>query len=72
MKSKTTTTKDWRNGWPKKPGYYTCLVDGEEKILKHFICEMSDRHEWVRSDGSYEYADVLWLAGAPAPGKAEN
>lgn len=72
MASKTTTKKDWKSGWPKKQGWYSCLVDGEEKNLRHFICEMSNRHEWVRPDGSYEYADVQYLDETPAPKKGEK
>lgn len=51
---------EWKEGYPDKPGIYTCLVDGEECKLKHFICSMSGRHEWVDEYGNYVYSVVLW------------
>lgn len=51
---------EWKEGYPKEAGHYDCLVDGERQRLKHFICVMSGRHEWVDTNGDYIYADVKW------------
>lgn len=46
-------SEGYRDGWPEKVGWYDCEVDGEELRLRHWICSISGRHEWIRPDGSY-------------------
>jgi len=48
-------------GWPKLPGWYDVLIDGQPERLRHWICQMSGRHEWVDYQGNYiRNAEVLW------------
>ena len=54
----------FKDGYPKEPGWYWCRVDGEEMWLKHFICQLSGRHEWAHKGGDYEYGEVFW-SGKP-------
>jgi len=52
---------EWKEGYPPETGWYHCMVDGEEKKLRHFECCVSAaRHEWIDKDGQYEYGNVLW------------
>lgn len=60
-----TQDKEWHEGFPEKPGWYWCRVDGEEEMwLKHFICTLSGRHEWAAKGGDYIYSIVEW-SGMP-------
>lgn len=44
----------WHDGWPKKEGWYKCLLDGEqEMILKYYTCTVSMKKHWVDSHGDY-------------------
>lgn len=47
-------TDQWNEGWPKHPGWYRCLVDGDvEMNLKFYICQVSCKPHWVDKDGDY-------------------
>lgn len=52
---RTTMAADhWNDGWPKRPGWYKCLVDGDvEMDLKFYICQVSCKPHWVDSGGDY-------------------
>lgn len=43
----------YKSGWPKIPGWYDCLVDGEEMRLKFYICQVSCKPHWLDSEGNY-------------------
>lgn len=46
--------KIWNEGWPKKEGYYNCLVDGEvEMPLKFYVCQVARKPHWVDDHGEY-------------------
>lgn len=51
---------EWISGYPKAAGNYLCLVDGQEIVLRHFICQISNRHEWADKKGNYIYDSVKW------------
>lgn len=49
-----TMEKQWNEGWPKKPGWYKCLVDGDvEMELKFYVCQVSCKPHWVDKNGDY-------------------
>lgn len=49
------------DGFPKKQGWYDVLLDGEPERLRHWVCQMSGRHEWIDIDGQYiRGREVLW------------
>ena len=53
----------WHDGWPKRTGYYNCLIDGElEMKLKYYVCQVSCKPHWVDSYGDYVEAmgKVQW------------
>lgn len=55
----------WNDGWPKKPGWYNCLLDGEmEMQLKYYVCQVSMKPHWVDQNGDYieSMAKVQWSA----------
>ena len=55
----------WNDGWPKKPGWYNCLLDGEmEMQLKFYVCQVSMKPHWVDQNGDYieSMAKVQWSA----------
>lgn len=55
-------------GFPDRRGWYDCMIDGERVRLLHFICQMSNRHEWVTASGDYVTGDgVTWSGPAEAP-----
>ena len=59
---------DYHTGWPEKQGWYDCIVDGELDRLRHWICGISGRHEWIDVDGQYikrENHDIMWT-GEPS------
>ena len=44
----------WHDGWPKKQGWYRCLIDGElEMKLKFYVCQVAYKPHWVDSHGDY-------------------
>lgn len=44
----------WRDGWPKKEGWYKCLIDGElEMDLKFYVCKVAMKPHWVDKYGDY-------------------
>lgn len=51
---------EWKEGYPKEQGWFRCLVDGKVMKLKHFVCQMSGRHEWADENNDYIYEDVKW------------
>jgi hypothetical protein len=45
---------NWHDGYPKKQGWYNCLVDGElEMRLKYYVCQVSMKPHWLDSNGDY-------------------
>ena len=44
----------WHDGWPKKQGWYRCLIDGElEMKLKYYVCQVACKPHWVDNHGDY-------------------
>lgn len=44
----------WQDGWPKREGWYKCLLDGEmEMELKYYVCQVARKPHWVDSHGDY-------------------
>ena len=53
----------WNAGYPKKPGWYKCRLDGEEEcVLKYYVCTVSMKPHWVDNHGDYieSMAHVEW------------
>lgn len=58
----------WHDGWPRKEGWYRCLLDGEEEMnLKYYMCTVSMKKHWVDSHGDYieTMAHVQWSDEKP-------
>lgn len=56
--------KKWNDGWPKYPGWYRCLVDGEvEMNLKFYRCQVANKPHWVDNNGDYIESQykVKWM-----------
>lgn len=53
---------EWCSGYPKKPGWYDCLVDGVEMRLRFRFCMMMGRNEWRDISGNRlsDEIKVLW------------
>ena len=44
----------WHDGFPKKQGWYNCLIDGElEMKLKFYVCQVAMKPHWVDTNGDY-------------------
>ena len=43
----------YRDGWPKIPGFYDCLVEGEEIKLKFYVCQVACKPHWIDGQGNY-------------------
>lgn len=44
----------WHDGFPKRHGFYNCLIDGElEMRLKFYVCQVSCKPHWVDNHGDY-------------------
>lgn len=59
--------KKWHSGWPKEPGWYNCLLDGEmEMQLKYYVCQVAMKPHWVDANGDYieSMAHVQWSSKA--------
>lgn len=56
----------YKPGWPKAQGWFDCLYKGEEMRMRHWICILSNRHEWIKEDGSYisDKESVRWYGEA--------
>lgn len=53
-RTRMAAADEWKDGWPKKPGWYKCLVDEDvEMELKFYICQVSCKPHWVDKDGDY-------------------
>lgn len=50
----------WHEGFPKKPGWYHCKLDGGEVDLYCKRCELTGKYHWLWTDGSYIEEKVLW------------
>lgn len=53
----------WHDGWPRKEGWYKCLIDGEmEMQLKFYVCQVARKPHWVDKHGDYieTMAHVQW------------
>lgn len=53
----------WHDEWPRKEGWYKCLLDGEEEMtLKYYTCVVSMKKHWVNDKGEYieTMAHVQW------------
>lgn len=52
----------YKSGWPRIPGWYDCLVDGEEMRLKYYVCQVSRKPHWLDSEGNYieSMYEVKW------------
>lgn len=44
---------EYKDGWPRIPGWYDCLVEGEEMKLKFYVCQVSMKPHWLDKDGNY-------------------
>lgn len=53
-KDSKMAAEEWKTGWPKRPGWYRCLVDGDvEMDLKFYICQVSCKPHWIDEGGDY-------------------
>jgi hypothetical protein len=58
--------EQYKEGYPKQQGWFDVLLDGEPERLRHWICQLSGRHEWIDIDGQYiRGREVLWI-GEPS------
>ena len=58
----------WHDGWPRKEGWYKCLLDGElEMNLKYYTCTVSMKKHWVDKNGDYmeSMAHIQWSDEPP-------
>lgn len=54
QRRRTRMAEQWNDGWPKHPGWYRCLVDGDvEMNLKFYICQVARKPHWVDKNGDY-------------------
>lgn len=53
---------EWCSGYPRKPGWYDCLVDGREVRLRFRFCMTRGRNEWLDISGNRVSDDsqVMW------------
>ena len=51
--SKGKNMNEYKDGWPRIPGWYDCLVEGEEMKLKFYVCQVSMKPHWLDKDGNY-------------------
>ena len=58
----------YNEGFPVMPGWYDCLVEGEQVMLKHYICQVSMKHKWIDKTGEYIHDKVYWR-GQPKAGR---
>lgn len=52
-------------GFPKSQGWFDVLIDGEPERLRHWVCILSGRHEWIDIDGQYIRGRVVEWTGDP-------
>lgn len=60
---------EYKSGQPPKPGWYDCLIDGEEEDrLQWWICVMNPKkRHWKNAKGEYMDAhDVKWFGNPSA------
>lgn len=51
----------YHEGWPPEQAWYDVIVDGQEDRLRHWICKLSGRHEWIDVNGQYiRGSEVRW------------
>ena len=55
------TMSEWKDGFPKREGFYRCLIEGElEMKLKFYICQVSRKPHWIDNQGNYVIDRVQW------------
>lgn len=58
--------EQYKEGYPNQQGWFDVLVDGEPERLRHWVCQLSGRHEWIDISGQYiRGREILWI-GEPS------
>ena len=52
---------EWMTGFPDKPGWYDCKVNGVECRLCFRYCPSCGMYVWQNMDGIKVQSEVLWL-----------
>jgi hypothetical protein len=52
--------KTYKNGTPKKTGWYLCRYDGEDLPLKCYFCARKGMWQWISKDGYILTDGVTW------------
>ena len=54
-------TTEYHTGYPKKKGWYDCMVDDESMKLYCFICDLKPKSPyWVDESGQKVVDPVVW------------
>ena len=51
---------EWETGYPQRPGWYHCRLEGGELNLYCKRCELTGKYHWLWTDGSYVEERVEW------------
>ena len=53
---------EYKGGYPTEAGWYDCLLDGKEVILRYRYCHTYGRYEWWDDAGNRirDGRQVLW------------
>ena len=51
---------EYRDGYPRKNGWYDVLVDGQETRLHYYHCDMRNDDVWEDEHGEREWGIVKW------------
>lgn len=61
----TDIEPEYRDGWPASEGWFDVTNDGEDDRLRHWICKLSGRHEWIDINGDYVRGhNIRWTGEA--------
>lgn len=53
------------DGFPQQQGWYDVKIDGKDDRLRHWVCSISGRHEWMDRASNYVRGkDIKWCGTA--------
>lgn len=65
--SENTTTTELHTGYPKRKGWYNCVVDGHKIPLYLHVCEMKGTKTWMLNDRTPVEEEVKWIEPIDRP-----
>lgn len=57
---------EWKEGQPKKQGWYDCKIGEEETRLQWWICQLNPRKRYWKDENGQPVKDKVLWTGEPS------